>query len=68
MRIETNELTLNKAVKALLIENCVDAKRLEKKHVAGCGYVHYIKDSNNNTLGHIHKSSGQMLINLKNVA
>lgn len=63
-RIYTEEKTLNKNVKAMIRDNFKSAKKLVKRHVAGIGYVHYIKDEFNKVLGHVHKDNGQMIINV----
>jgi hypothetical protein len=53
--IQTSEKTFNKTVKAQVLELMPTAKRFNKKHVAGVGYVFYIKDEKNNTLGKVFK-------------
>jgi len=53
--IKTTEKTFNKSVKAQVLNLMPTAKSFKKVHVAGCGYVYFIKDSNNNTLGKVNK-------------
>lgn len=53
--IQTSEKTFNKTVKAQVLELMPTAKRFKKKHVAGVGYVFFIRDEKNNTLGQVFK-------------
>jgi len=66
MTTQTTEKTFNRKVKKQVIELMPNAKTFKKLHVAGCGYVFYIKDENNNTIGHVSKTMFKgMLINVK---
>ncbi len=53
--IQTTERTFNKTVKAQVLELMPNAKSFKKLHVAGFGYVFYIKDENGSTLGQVFK-------------
>lgn len=59
---KTSERTLNKAIKKQLVELMPTAKKLVKKHVAGVGYVSYVKDAQNNTLGKVFRDFQGMTI------
>lgn len=49
--IQTSERTFNKTVKAEVLNLMPTAKSFKKSHVAGIGYVFFIKDANGITLG-----------------
>jgi len=53
--IQTSEKTFNKKIKAQVIELMPKAKKAIRSHVAGVGYVYFIKDEQNNTLGKVFK-------------
>ena len=53
--IQTSERTFNNNVKKQVVELMPTAKKIKKSHVAGVGYVYFIKDENNNTLGKVFK-------------
>jgi len=63
MRTQTTEKTFNKKVKKAAIELMPTAKTIRKIHVAGCGYVYFFKDENNNNVGNVSKSfrSGMLI-------
>ena len=56
--IQTTEKTFNKKVKAQVIELMPTAKKFTKKHVPGVGYVFYIKNDNDKTIGQVFKEYG----------
>jgi hypothetical protein len=63
---QTTEKTLNKKVKAMIVELFPTAKTISKKHVAGIGYVDYVKDANGVNLAFVYKTTGVgMLIQQK---
>lgn len=53
--VQTTEKTFNKKVKSLVSDLMPNAVKCKKKHVAGVGYVFFVKDSRNNTLGKVFK-------------
>lgn len=53
--IKTTEKTFNKKVKAQLVELFPAATHTRKLHVAGMGYVIYIKNANGDNLGYVYK-------------
>lgn len=61
--IQTQEKTFNKKVKKQLLDLMPSAKKFKKSHVAGVGYVYFIKDESNNTIGKTFKvvSKGMMI-------
>ena len=66
--LKTNEKTINKTVKAqilglLLIGQTITA--VERKHVAGCGYVNYYKNKFGVTLVNACKDNGQITLRYK---
>jgi hypothetical protein len=61
-KTQTTEKTFNKKVKAQVVNLMPNARTFKKSHVAGAGYVFYIKDENNNTLGKVCKEKKGMLI------
>jgi len=62
--IKTEEKTINKKVKSLIIETFKDARAIVKKHISGVGYVHFIKDENRNILGKVYKDGCQISISI----
>jgi hypothetical protein len=50
--------TMNKDVHACLAKYAPTAKTATKKHVAGIGYVFYVKDENGNTVAQVSKVDG----------
>ena len=62
---QTAQRTYNNQVKKQVIELMPTAKRSVKKHVPGCGYVFYIKDAVNNTIGFVSKETKGMQITVK---
>ena len=64
----TGEKTFNKAVKALIKDSFPQAAKIVKRHVAGVGYVMYIKNSFNKTVAHVFEEKGQMVILGKTIA
>lgn len=61
--IQTTERTFNNNIKKQLLELMPTANKIKKLHVAGVGYVYFIKDENNNILGKIFKEveNGMMI-------
>lgn len=55
--IQTSERTFNKVIKSMTLELMPTAKTFKKRHVAGFGYVYFIKDSNKNTLGKVFREN-----------
>jgi len=55
MKIQTTEKTFNKKVKEQVIELMPNAKSFFKKHIAGIGYVFFIKNENKETIGKVWK-------------
>ena len=53
--IQTTERTFNKNVKREVLNLMPTAKSFKKSHIAGVGYVYFIKDANKNTLGKVFK-------------
>ncbi len=53
--IQTSEKTFNKKVKKEILNLMPTANNFKKLHVAGVGYVYFIKDENNNNLGKVFK-------------
>lgn len=53
--IQTSHKTFNKALKKEIKNIIPKAYYINKKHVAGVGYVFFIKDQSNNILGKIFK-------------
>ena len=53
--IQTSEKTFNSNLKKQVSELMPTAKMIKKSHVPGVGYVYFIKDENNNTLGKVFK-------------
>ena len=53
--IQTSERTFNKNIKRQVVELMPNAKSFKKSHVAGVGYVYFIKDENKITLGKVFK-------------
>ena len=51
--IQTSERTFNKNIKREILNLMPTARSFKKSHVAGVGYVYFIKDQNNNTLGKV---------------
>ena len=51
--IQTSERTFNKNIKRQVVELMPSARSFKKSHVAGIGYVYFIKDASNNTLGKV---------------
>lgn len=62
--INTNEKTFNKSVKALVIETFWKNIKVIKRHVAGAGYVHFIKDSKDIILGKVYKYESNMKLTI----
>lgn len=56
--IKTTEKTLNKTIKRQLLALMPTAKKLIKRHVAGVGYVFFVKDANGGILGKTFKEVG----------
>jgi len=63
---QTNEKTFNNKVKAQTVQLIPTAKKIKKIHVAGIGYVFYIKDENNNTIGKVYKVRQKGMLIVKN--
>ena len=55
--IQTTERTFNKAIKSQVLDLMKNAKSFKKSHVAGVGYVYFIKDENKNTIGKVFKEA-----------
>ena len=55
--IQTSERTFNKTIKAQVVELMPTAKTFKKLHVAGFGYVYFIKDQDQNTLAKVYKET-----------
>lgn len=53
--IQTNERTFNKSIKTQVLNLMPNAKSFKKSHVAGVGYVYFIKDANKSILGKVFK-------------
>ena len=53
--IKTTQKTFNKTLKKMIVEELPEAKSFRKLHVAGMGYVFYIKNSNGENIGHVYK-------------
>lgn len=51
--IQTSERTFNKTIKQQVVSLMPQARSFKKRHVAGVGYVYFIKDSLNNTIGKV---------------
>ena len=66
MKNQTNEKTFNNKVKLQTVELMPNAKTFKKLHVAGIGYVFYIKDENNNTIGKVYKEIKKGMLIIKN--
>lgn len=66
MKNQTNEKTFNKKVKSQTVELMPTAKKFKKLHVPGIGYVFYIKDENNNTIGKVYKEIKKGMLIIKN--
>jgi len=64
--ISTNERTLNQNVVEFIKNNVTGLDKLVKKHVAGMGYVFYLKNVKGENLGYVYKEQGQMKVQLKN--
>jgi hypothetical protein len=60
--INTAELTFNAKVKALVKVNFPSAHNFLKRHVAGVGHVHYIRDKEKRNLAFVYREKGQMVI------
>lgn len=56
--IQTSEKTFNNNIKKQLVDLMPTAKTFKKTHVAGVGYVYFIKDKSNNILGKVFKEVG----------
>lgn len=66
MKTQTTERTFNNKVKKQVIELMPSASKFVKKHVPGCGYVFYIKNVKNETIGNVSKTRMLgMLISIK---
>ena len=65
-RNQTNEKTFNNKVKAQTVQLIPTAKKFKKLHVSGIGYVFYIKDENNNTIGKVYKVRQKGMLIVKN--
>jgi hypothetical protein len=55
--INTSEKTFNNTIKKMVVELIPNAKSFKKSHIAGCGYVYFIKDENQKTLAKVLKES-----------
>ncbi len=53
--IQTTERTFNKTIKVQVLDLMPNAKSFKKSHIAGVGYVYFIKDENKNTIGKVFK-------------
>ncbi len=51
--IQTSERTFNKSIKRQVVKLMPSARSFKKSHVSGVGYVYFIKDKNNTTLGKV---------------
>jgi hypothetical protein len=51
--IQTSEKTFNKNIKGMVLKLMPKAVSFKKSHVAGVGYVFFIKDENKNILGKV---------------
>jgi hypothetical protein len=61
-KVQTTAKTFNNKVKEQVLNLMPNARTFKKLHVPGAGYVFYIKDENNNTLGKVCKEKKGMLI------
>jgi len=63
--LKTNERTLNKKVKAIIVSLVEEGEKIasvKKLHVAGCGYVHYYKNAAGENLIMALKEAGQITL------
>lgn len=60
--IKTNELTANKSFKKIVKENIENISKIQKRHIAGVGYVTFLKDASNNTLGKFFRDTKGMTL------
>lgn len=67
MRLETSEKTFNKNVKETIKNNFSNKYSIRKSHVAGIGYVYFVKDENNNILGKAYKGSNGFIVEVKEI-
>jgi hypothetical protein len=56
---------LNKEVKRIVRQNVSNLKGLIKRTVPGIGTVFYIKNNRKETVGHIYKDMGEVVISFK---
>ena len=62
--INLSTKTFGIAAKKEVINLFPSAKFIKKSHVAGCGYVHFIKDEALNILGKVYSENGQAKLSI----
>lgn len=63
--IKTAQKTFNSAVKTQVKDLVIGAAKAVKKHVAGLGYVFYIKNAGGQNLAFVSRENGEMVITVK---
>ena len=66
--IELKAKTFSKKCKNEIKEHIPHIVGWEKLHVPKIGYVFYMKNKLGNTVAHVYKENGKMILNLKEVA